>query len=98
MPWTYLLRCADDSLYVGSTVDLDARMAQHACGSGGKYTATRLPVTLIWAQEFERIDEAWEMERRLHGWSRAKKLALAEGRFDLLPGLSKKDWARADRT
>ncbi|MDN5726407.1 MAG: GIY-YIG nuclease family protein [Propionibacteriales bacterium] len=88
MAWVYLLRCADDTTYVGITVDLDARMAQHAVG-GCAYTSTRRPVELIWCQEFDRTDEAWEMERRIHGWSRAKRLALAEGRFGDLRALSR---------
>ena len=41
MPWTYMLRCADGSFYVGSARDLDARMTQHALGTDGSYTATR---------------------------------------------------------
>ncbi|MGD7789493.1 GIY-YIG nuclease family protein [Propionibacteriaceae bacterium Y1700] len=88
MAWVYLLRCADGTTYVGSTVDLDARLAQHAAG-GCVYTSTRLPVEVIWCQEFERKDEAWEMERRIHGWSGGKRLALAEGRFGDLRTLSR---------
>ncbi|TDO91866.1 GIY-YIG nuclease family protein [Enemella evansiae] len=88
MAWVYILRCADQSLYVGSTRDLEARVAQHARGLGGEYTSRRLPVTLVWAQEYDRIDEAWAMERRLHGWSRAKREALIAGEIELLRGYS----------
>jgi putative endonuclease len=63
-------------------------MEQHAMGRGAAYTSRRLPVELAWFQEFERIDEAWACERRLHGWSRLKKLALIAGRLDLLPRFS----------
>ncbi|MBA3020104.1 GIY-YIG nuclease family protein [Propionicimonas sp.] len=89
MAWTYLLHCADDSYYVGSARDLDARMADHASGHGAEYTAKRLPVRLVWAEEFERVDDAWALERRIHGWSRAKKEALIDGRFGDLPTLSR---------
>ena len=88
MAWTYILLCSDDSFYVGSTTDLDSRMAQHHSGKGSAYTARRLPLQLVWATEFDRIDEAWAMERRIHGWSRAKKQALIEGRFEDLPRLA----------
>jgi putative endonuclease len=89
MAWVYLLTCADGSFYVGSTWDLDRRMEQHAAGKGCKYTRRRLPVTLSWAMEFEGIQEAWVLERRLHGWSRAKKQALIDGRFADLGPLSR---------
>ncbi len=88
MAWTYLVECSDGSLYVGSTTDLDLRIDQHNDGGVSAYTRTRRPVTLIWAAEFPTIPEAYALERRLHGWSRAKKLAFARGEFDHLPALS----------
>jgi len=89
MAWMYILECGDGSYYVGSTSDLDARIDQHLMGKGGKYTAERLPLQLAFAQEFETVDEAWAMERRVHGWSRAKKRALIDGRFKDLPDLAR---------
>lgn len=89
MAWTYILECVDFSFYVGSTHNLDDRLRQHAMGKGGDYTRARLPVRLVWAGEFERVDEACAWERRIHGWSRAKKLALINGKFDDLPGLAR---------
>ena len=88
MPFTYLLRCADGSYYVGSTIDLERRLAQHAAGEGARYTARRLPVELVWAHEASRIDDAFALEKKIQGWSRAKREALVEGRFDDLPALS----------
>ena len=88
MPATYILKCADGSFYVGSTRDLAVRLQQHASGMGSDYTAKRLPVELVWSAEFERIDDAYFLEKRIQGWSRAKRLALIEGRFDALPELS----------
>ena len=95
MPWTYILRCADDSFYVGSTVDLDARLWQHQNGKGSRYTARRdrQPIVLAWAGEFDRIDEAFWFEKQVQGWSRAKRIALMEGRWEDLPGLSRRPGA-----
>ena len=90
MAFVYILRCADGSYYVGSTVDLERRFAQHSAGEGAAYTRRRTPVTLVFAQQFERIDQAFELEKRIQGWSRKKREALIEGRFNDLPRLSKK--------
>jgi putative endonuclease len=90
MPFTYILRCRDGSYYVGSTWDLERRLAQHSAGEGAEYTKRRLPVTLVFAAEFPRVDEAYALEKRVQGWSRAKREALNEGRFDALPNLAKK--------
>ena len=87
MAWVYILRCADDSFYVGSTRDLDHRLSQHDLGAVDAYTKKRRPVVLAWAQEVERIDEAYTLEGKIKGWRRAKRIALIEGRYDLLPGL-----------
>ncbi|MCA0216137.1 MAG: GIY-YIG nuclease family protein [Actinobacteria bacterium] len=89
MAFTYMLQCGDGSYYVGSARSLEARLGQHVLGLGGAYTAKRQPVTLVWFQEFDRIDDAWAREKQLQGWSRAKRLALIEGRFGDLPALSR---------
>lgn len=90
MAHVYILRCADGSYYGGSTRNLDSRMRQHASGEGARYTSTRLPVELMWAQETERVTEAYAWERRIHGWSRAKREALIRGDFDVLPPMSRR--------
>jgi putative endonuclease len=90
MPFTYMLRCSDGSYYVGSTWDLDARLAQHAAGEGAQYTRHRLPVELVWAQETDSIADAFAWEKQLQGWSRAKREALIRGDWKLLPWLSKR--------
>ena len=90
MPFTYLLRCSNGGFYVGSTRgDLGFRIWQHNTGTGSRYTASRRPVTLEWSAEFALVTEAFALEKRLQGWSRAKRQALIDGRFDLLPGLSR---------
>jgi putative endonuclease len=90
MPHMYILRCGDGSFYVGSTRDLENRMQLHTSGTGSHYTGIRLPVTLVFAQEFDRIDEAYAMEKRVQGWSRRKRQALIDGRLEELPELSRK--------
>ncbi|GAB3699597.1 GIY-YIG nuclease family protein [Mariniluteicoccus flavus] len=95
MPWTYMLECSDGSYYVGSTKDLDGRLSQHASGRGGAYTRKRLPVALVWAEEFERVDDAWAMEHKVQGWTRVKKLALIEGRIGELQGYSARSRGKA---
>jgi predicted GIY-YIG superfamily endonuclease len=89
--WLYILLCADGSYYTGTTrTDLEIRLAQHQSGHFGGYTATRLPVALVYSEYFDRIVDAISAERQIKGWSRAKKEALIARRFDLLPALSRR--------
>jgi putative endonuclease len=85
MPHMYILECRDGSFYTGSTRNLDQRMEEHQAGTyPDGYTESRRPVRLAYSEEYERIDDAWARERQVHGWSRAKKLALIEGRISVL--------------
>ena len=77
--WTYMLHCAGGSFYVGHTDDLEQRVAQHDAGLFKGYTAKRLPVRLVWSESFQTRLDALDCERRLKGWSRAKKFALIRG-------------------
>jgi tRNA/rRNA methyltransferase len=88
----YILRCSDQSYYVGHTDNLDQRVAQHASGISG-YTATRQPVQLVWFEEFPTRDEAKIVEAQIKKWSRRKKEALIEGKKDELKQAARKDWA-----
>ncbi|WP_307031409.1 GIY-YIG nuclease family protein [Arthrobacter globiformis] len=88
MPYTYMLGCSDGSYYVGSTFDLERRLAQHQSGDGAAYTRRRRPVLLVWAEEYDRIDEAYAREKQVQGWSRAKREALIRGDYAALPALS----------
>jgi putative endonuclease len=90
----YILRCRDNSFYVGSTWNLEQRVIQHQAGHGSEYTKRRLPVVLAYAAEFDRIEDAFLMEKRVQGWSRAKRQALIDGRFADLPNLARKDFRR----
>jgi putative endonuclease len=90
MPFMYILRCADESFYVGSTRDLQHRLEQHAAGAVKSYTSTRRPVTLVYAEEFDHIHDAFAREKQVQGWNRAKRLALIDGRITDLPRLSRR--------
>ncbi|MBI4817585.1 MAG: GIY-YIG nuclease family protein [Deltaproteobacteria bacterium] len=85
----YILRCKDDSLYVGHTDDLERRVLQHETGELPCYTRERRPVALVYSCEFSTRDEALQRERQLKGWSRAKKNALIHSDFARLRKLSK---------
>lgn len=76
MPFVYILRCADGSYYVGRTHDLCSRLAEHQSGVGANFTAMRLPVEMLYAEEHSTVRSATEREVQLKRWSRAKKDAL----------------------
>jgi len=71
-----MLHYRGGAFYVGHTDDLERRIDQHRAGAFPGFTADRLPVELVWSEEFATRLEALDAERRLKGWSRAKKLAL----------------------
>jgi predicted GIY-YIG superfamily endonuclease len=85
--WAYLLRCADGSFYAGCTTDLDTRLGQHQGGEIAGYTASRRPVELVWAEECQDINDAIATERRIKGWSRAKKEALIRSDWPVIQRL-----------
>ncbi|MFN3230733.1 MAG: GIY-YIG nuclease family protein [Alphaproteobacteria bacterium] len=87
--WVYILRCADSSYYTGHTDDLEKRIGLHQSGGLEGYTSKRLPVSLVFTQEFASRYEALTAERQIKGWSRAKKEALMANDWDLLSALSK---------
>lgn len=87
--YAYLLRCNDGSYYAGHTDDIDLRMGQHQSGTLGGYTAKRRPVTLVWSESFMTRDEAFAAERKLKGWSRAKKEALIASDWKLISDLAR---------
>jgi putative endonuclease len=93
MPWVYIVECRDGSFYVGSTYDLERRVSEHNEGLGAAYTRRRRPVVLRWSVQYDRMDEAYEMEKRLQKWGRAKRQALIDGDESLLRGLASRSWA-----
>ena len=90
MPWVYILRCGDNTFYVGHTDDIDARLHRHRTGQGANHTALRLPVDLAYTEEFSSIDEAIRREHQLKRWSAQKKAALIDGDFATLKRLARR--------
>ena len=87
----YILRCADDSYYVGTTRGtLESRIGEHNAGHFGGYTAKRRPVSLVFHEEFDRITDAISAERQVKGWRREKKEALIRREYELLRQLAKR--------
>ena len=86
--WMYILECADGSYYTGSTNNIELRLQQHHAGEGANHTKKRLPVKLVYFEEYQRIDEAFRREKQVQGWSRNKKEALINGKFDDLHTLA----------
>ena len=83
--FVYILRCADGSFYTGITRrTVEARVSEHNAGLVEGYTAVRRPVELIYSEAHLRYDEAVAAERRIKGWSRAKKIALVRSDFEAL--------------
>ena len=76
--FAYLLLCADGSYYAGYTTDLARRAAVHNAGKGAKYTKSRLPVTLVYFEEFDNGHAARSREWHLKRLTHAEKEALAE--------------------
>ena len=76
MPFVYLLRCADDSLYCGWTTDVGRRVAEHGAGVASRYTRSRLPVELALAIEVDDRSAAMREEARIKRLPRAAKLEL----------------------
>ena len=74
--WVYLLRCRDGSLYCGWTSDLDRRLRAHSAGRASRYTASRLPVSLVLAQPVGERSAARREEARIKRLTREQKLAL----------------------
>ena len=89
LAWTYILECSDGTYYTGSTINISARLKDHNSGNGANYTKKRLPVQLVYLEEFSRIDLAFYREKQIQGWSREKKQALINSQHHLLPSLSK---------
>ena len=79
----YILECADGSFYTGITRDLERRLHVHQQGlDHHAYTYRRRPVKLVWSQAFASLNDAFQRERQIKGWSHPKKEALIRGDFD----------------
>lgn len=85
----YILQCSDESYYTGVTRHFQLRMRQHA-EAGVVYTSTRLPVKLVYTEQFRTEDAAIAREKQIKGWTRIKKEALIAGQSEKLKPLAKK--------
>jgi putative endonuclease len=90
MAWMYILKCVDGSFYIGSTIKLESRIFQLQQGRGAIYTSRRLPVELVYCEEYQNVAEAFAREKQIQNWSHAKREALVQGSFQKLSELSKK--------
>ena len=84
MWYIYILQCSDESLYVGSTGNVQRRLAEHTSGHGGDYTCQRRPVKLLFIEEYPDKPTAEKREAQIKRWTNAKKLALVNGDLELL--------------
>jgi predicted GIY-YIG superfamily endonuclease len=73
VPFVYILRCGDGSLYTGIAKDLDKRLAQHQAGRASRYTRSHLPVTVAWTLEVATWSEALREELRIKAMTREQK-------------------------
>ncbi len=93
--YLYILKCNDDSFYIGVTNNLDKRVLEHNSGvNPDSYTYDKRPVELVYHACFTDFNLAFEWETKIKKWSRIKKQALINGDFDLLKLLSKKKFTK----
>ena len=78
MYYVYILKCCDETLYCGYTNDVGKRFETHQSGKGAKYTRGRLPLELVYTEEFETKSEAMKRECEIKKMSREKKMELIE--------------------
>lgn len=89
--FVYILRCSDESYYVGHAIDVAWRVHQHNTGKGAVWTRARRPVSLLYQESHSDLNSAVRRESQLKKWSRAKKEALIAGDHELLKKLSKQN-------
>ena len=91
--FVYILKCNDGSYYTGITNDISRRFQEHNNATDpSAYTSSRRPVELVFHEGFSNPETAIQFEKKIKKWSRKKKEALIESRFDDLPALSKKNF------
>jgi predicted GIY-YIG superfamily endonuclease len=79
MPFVYILRCRDGSLYTGAAKDIIRRLDAHQAGTASKFTRSRRPVSLAWSRRVRTWPRALELERQIKRLTRAEKLVLVSG-------------------
>jgi putative endonuclease len=92
--FVYILLCNDNSYYTGVTNDLEKRLYDHQNGTDSKaYTFKRRPVKMVYQEMFNDVSQAITFEKQVKGWRRAKKEAIINSDWNLLPELSKNKMA-----
>ncbi|MDW5288737.1 GIY-YIG nuclease family protein [Formosa sp. PL04] len=86
--YLYILQCSNGTYYTGSTKNLEKRLSEHQSGKGANYTKMRLPVNLVFQAYFLNIEDAFYYEMKIKKWSHAKKKAMIDNNWELLPKLS----------
>ena len=79
MNYVYILKCSDNTLYTGWTTSLEKRLKAHNSGKGAKYTKPRLPVEIVYFEEFQDKKDAMKREYAIKQLSREEKLNLISG-------------------
>lgn len=88
--YVYILECSDKSYYIGVSNNAEKRFSEHSTGINRNcYTFVRRLLKLVFSQIFSDPDSAIAFEKKIKGWSRAKKKALIENKWESLPELSK---------
>ena len=88
--FVYILLCSDGSFYTGVTNDFERRFEEHQQGEDTKaYTYKRRPLQLVFCEQFTEINQAIAFEKQIKGWRKAKKQAIIDGNWELLPELAK---------
>lgn len=94
----YILQCSDGSYYTGLTKDLEGRLREHEAGAHAEaYTFSRRPVKLVWSVIAGSYPEALQWERKIKGWSRAKKEALIRGDIEGIHEIVKMERVKRER-
>ncbi len=91
--YVYILKCSDNTFYTGVTNNLERRIIEHNSGiSEESYTKSRRPLKLVFYVVFNDPNTAIEYEKKIKKWSKYKKQALVDSKFESLPELSKKNF------
>jgi len=88
--FVYILKCNDDSYYIGHTDDIEKRVGEHNNGTYECYTIDKLPTQLVFSETFQRREDAIAFEIKIKKWNRQKKEALINRDYEALHQLSKK--------
>ena len=92
--YLYILQCSDNSYYVGHTDNIEKRVAEHNSNQYQCYTSTRLPIKVVFTQQFTSRDEVIIAEQRIKNWSRQKKEALISNNWEQVSLLAKKKFKK----